>query len=247
MLKFHLNEELDLASRNRKFIDKSVEWITTYFKINENMKVADFGCGPGLYSTPLAECGAQVTGIDFSENSIKYARKVADEKNLEIDYVFKNYLEFESKEKFDLIIMIFCDYCALSPEQRKIMLGKYYDLLNDKGSLLLDVHSLNIFDKTGEKAIYEKNQLSGFWSPNDYYTFVNTFKYEDEKISLDKYTVFEENRKRVIYNWLQYYSKDSIAQELEDNGFNVVGVFSDVAGNIFSPDSENIAVVANKI
>ena len=247
MLNFHLNEELDLASRNRKFIDKSVEWITTYFKINENMKVADFGCGPGLYSTPLAECGAQVTGIDFSENSIKYARKVADEKNLEIDYVFKNYLEFESKEKFDLIIMIFCDYCALSPEQRKIMLGKYYDLLNDKGSLLLDVHSLNIFDKTGEKAIYEKNQLSGFWSPNDYYTFVNTFKYEDEKISLDKYTVFEENRKRVIYNWLQYYSKDSIAQELEDNGFNVVGVFSDVAGNIFSPDSENIAVVANKI
>ena len=172
---------------------------------------------------------------------------MADEKNLEIDYVFKNYLEFESKEKFDLIIMIFCDYCALSPEQRKIMLGKYYDLLNDKGSLLLDVHSLNIFDKTGEKAIYEKNQLSGFWSPNDYYTFVNTFKYEDEKISLDKYTVFEENRKRVIYNWLQYYSKDSIAQELEDNGFNVVGVFSDVAGNIFSPDSENIAVVANKI
>ena len=31
MLKFHLTEELDLASRNKKFIDKSVDWIIKYF------------------------------------------------------------------------------------------------------------------------------------------------------------------------------------------------------------------------
>jgi 2-polyprenyl-3-methyl-5-hydroxy-6-metoxy-1,4-benzoquinol methylase len=247
MLSFHLNEELDLASRNKNFMDKSVDWIADYFNVDGNTKIADFGCGPGLYTTRLAEKGAQVTGIDFSENSIKYARKIAEKKKLQIDYIFKNYLEFETKEKYDLIIMIFCDLCALSPEQRKIMLKKYYSLLKDEGSLMLDVHSITIFDKTEDQALYETNQLNGFWSPNDYYAFVNTFKYEEEKVSLDKYTIFEENKKRIVYNWLQYYSKDSLVKELNKNGFQVEEFFSDVAGTEFTTDSDNIAVVAKKL
>ena len=246
MLNFHLNEELDLASRNKKFIDESVAWITNYFKINEKTSIADFGCGPGLYTTRLSEIGARVTGIDFSSNSINHANQVAQEKNLKIDYFVKNYLEFESKEKYDLIIMIFCDFCALSPAQRNIMLRKYYDLLKNDGALLLDVHSLNIFNKIEEKAIYEKNQLNRFWSPQDYYAFLNTFKYEEEKVSLDKYTIIEEKRTRVVYNWLQYFSKESITKEFEDNGFRVDNIYSDVAGRTFDINSNDMAVVASK-
>ena len=92
---------------------------------------------------------------------------------------------------FDLIIMIMCDYCALSPAQRKIMLEKFKKILKPKGSILLDVYSLNAFDKKEESATYEKNQLFGFWSRNDYYAFVNSFKYNEEKVVLDKYTIIE--------------------------------------------------------
>ena len=35
-----------------------------------------------------------------------------------------------------------------------------------------------------EIASYEKNQLFGFWSPNEYYGFLNTFKYEEDKVVL---------------------------------------------------------------
>ena len=68
MLKYHLNEDIDVSSRNRKFIEKSVDWIYSNFNLNENSAVADFGCGPGLYTTRLADRGAKVTGIDFSKN-----------------------------------------------------------------------------------------------------------------------------------------------------------------------------------
>lgn len=247
MLKFHLNEDVDLSSRNKKFIEKSMEWILDHFKVNNDTKIIDFGCGPGLYTQRFAEAGAKVTGIDFSKTSIEYAREEAKNNNLEIDYMVQNYLQYEPKETFDLITMIFCDFCALSPEQRKVLLTKYHKLLDEDGSILLDVHSLNIFNSREEEASYEKNQLNGFWSPNEYYGFLNTFKYENEKVTLDKYTIIEEARERVVYNWLQYYSKESIIKEFEANGFKVTEVYSDVAGTDFNPDSKDIAALAQKV
>ena len=126
------------------------------------------------------------------------------------------------------------------------MLSKFRSLLKPEGSLLLDVYSLNSFNRREESATYEFNQLNGFWSPDDYYCFVNTFKYDNEKVVLDKYTVIEESRKRMVYNWLQYFSEDSLRNEFEENGFKVEELYSDVAGKPLTPDSSEIAVVAVK-
>jgi SAM-dependent methyltransferase len=246
MLKYHLNESLDLSSRNKDFIERSEKWIASRFNINDKTEIADFGCGPGLYTIRMADRGAKVTGIDFSENSINYAKKVADEKDLDVTYVIRNYLDFETADNYDLITMIFCDFCALSPEQRKVLLSKFHSFLKPGGSVLLDVHSLNSFNKKEESATYEKNQLYGFWSPDDYYGFVNTFKYQKEKVILDKYTIIEDSRKRIVYNWLQYFSKESLIREFEDIGFKVEEVYSDIAGKTFDSESTEIAVIAKK-
>ena len=246
MLQFHLNESIDLSSRNHAFIDRSVEWIASQFNVTADTAIADFGCGPGLYTTRLAQTGADVTGIDFSPRSIDYAKAAAAEKNLDITYHCQNYLNFETDKRYDLIIMIFCDFCALSPDQRKTLLQKYHTFLKPGGSLLLDVHSLNIFNEKQESATCELNQLNGFWSPNTYYGFVNSFKYDKEKVSLDKYTIIEKDRTRTVYNWLQYYGKESLTHELAENGFNVQDCFSDVAGASFNPASPDIAVIAKK-
>jgi len=247
MLKYHLNESVDASSRNKKFIDRSVEWIVNHFGIDINSEIADFGCGPGLYTTKLAKYNAKVTGIDFSKNSLKYAKQVAVQDNLNIDYVLSNYLDFKTTNRFDLIIMIMCDYCALSPKQRKTILSKFHSLLKSDGSILLDVYSLIAFNEKKESATYELNPLNGFWSSEDNYCFINTFKYQNEKVMLDKYTIFEESKRRVVYNWLQYFSTDSIKKEFADNGLIIEELYSDVAGKTFSPDSSEFAIVARKI
>jgi len=247
MLRYHLNESIEAASRNSKFIDRSVEWISSHFNVAQLPEIADFGCGPGLYTTRLAEIGARVTGIDFSENSLCYARKTAAEKKLKIHYVLKNYLEYEPSGRFDLILMILCDFCVLSPVQRKKMLLKFRSLLKPEGAVLLDVYSLNRFFRIRESATYEFNQLNGFWSPEEYYGFVNTFKYEKKKVVLDKYTIIEKTQKKVIYNWLQHYSPESLKTEFEKNGLRIEEVYSDVAGNGFNPDSDEFAIVARKL
>jgi SAM-dependent methyltransferase len=247
MLSFHLNEAIDISSRNGQFINRSVEWIVSEFHIGSESSIADFGCGPGLYTARLAKHGAKVTGIDFSARSIEYAEKVAAREQLNINYVKQNYLEFETKDRFDLAMMIMCDFCALSPVQRKRLLSRFHTILKPGGSVLLDVYSLPAFEKREETATYELNQLNGFWSPNRYYGFLNTFKYDDEKVVLDKYTIIGSDRTRTVYNWLQYFAPEDLEREFTDAGFSVKKFYSDVAGTPFNQNSAEFAITAERI
>ncbi len=244
MLSFHLDESVDVSSRNARFIRASVDWIVSRFGLSESSSVADFGCGPGLYATQLAGCRLQVTGIDFSERSIQHAVAVADKSGLSIRYVHQNYLEFETEERFDLILMILCDFCALSPTQRKTMLDKFVSLLKPNGHVLLDVYSLAGFAQRREGALCKLNLLNGFWSPDRYYGFSNTFRYEDEKVVLDKYTIVEPDRIRTVYNWFQHFSPEMIKAEFSSSGLRVTDIYADVAGRPFDPQSPEFAVVA---
>ena len=246
MLAYHLNTEIDVSSRRGEFIKQSVEWIGSYFNIDTDSRIADFGCGPGLYASRLAKLGARVTGIDFSARSIEYARSEAEQAQLSIEYVNQNYLEFETDDRFDLILMIMCDYCALSPPQRVDMLMKFHSMLIPGGSILLDVYSLNAFKQREEANSYEVNLLNGFWSNKIYYGFLNTFKYDDAKVVLDKYTIVEAERTRTVYNWLQYFSPGSVRREFDEAGFSQLKLFGDVAGAQFDETASEFAIVGTK-
>jgi 2-polyprenyl-3-methyl-5-hydroxy-6-metoxy-1,4-benzoquinol methylase len=246
MLAFHLDGSVDLSSRNTEFIDRSARWIVSRFDLDQSKCVADFGCGPGLYTTRLAASGAAVTGIDFSHRSLRYARESSERQSLSVEYVHADYLEYETSRRFDLIAMIMCDFCALSPPQRRTMLDKFLALLKPGGSVLLDVYSLHAFDEREEIATYAPGLLDGFWSSKPYFGFLNTFKHQAEKVTLDKYTIFEETRTRVIYNWLQHFDREALGKEFENSAFVVEEFPGDVAGAAFDPESQEFAIVARK-
>ena len=117
MLLAHLDPNIDSASRNKKFMGRSIHWIVQKFNVTDlKSKILDLGCGPGLYTHEFAKAGAQVTGIDVSRNSIEYASKKAKEENLDIEYINANYVTYDFKKKYDLVTLIYDDYCVLSPD-----------------------------------------------------------------------------------------------------------------------------------
>ena len=247
MLEYHLNENVDAASRNKNFIEHSVKWIAEKFNINNDFSICDYGCGPGLYTTLFAELNAKVTGIDFSKRSIDYARNIAAKKVLQIEYINQNYLEYQTEEKYDLITMIMCDYCALSPQQRRVLLNIFSKILKPEGSILFDVYSLEAFNKREEQSVYEIDLLNKFWSPDKYFGFLNVFKYEKEKVILDKYTIVEKEKTRLIYNWLQYFSVESLKKELEENNFKIHELYSDLTGSEFNSKNDEMGIIAKRI
>ncbi len=246
ILESHLNEDIEVSIQNEEFINSSVDWIVTQFGIDKNTYVADFGCGMGQYATRFAEKEANVTGIDFSERFIRHAKEVAKQKGVDINFIQQNYIEVKTEKRFDLITLLLCDFCALNPAQRRTMLTKFYKFLKPGGAVFIDVYSLNAFNQRVDTETYEHSRLDGFWSPENYYCFQNTFKYDKENVILDKYTIIEEKRTRTIYNWLQYFSVDTLREEFEENGFKVEGFYSDVTGTTISPESLEIVTVAKK-
>ncbi len=246
MLAYHLNTDIDVSSRRGDFIDEAVAWIASHFHIDSETRIADFGCGPGLYAQRLAKLGANVTGIDFSKRSIEHARRITAEAGLTIEYINQNYLDFETEDRFDIILMVMCDFCALSPSQRMVMLAKFCSLLLQGGFVLLDVYSLNAFKQREEANSYGVNLLDGFWSAEKYYGFLNTFKYDDEKVVLDKYTIVEAERTRTVYNWLQYFSSELLQSEFEQAGLAQHELYGDVAGSTFDETAPEFAIVGRK-
>jgi 2-polyprenyl-3-methyl-5-hydroxy-6-metoxy-1,4-benzoquinol methylase len=246
MLAYHLNPDIAVSSRRGAFIDQSVAWIGSHFNVGVGTRIADFGCGPGLNANRLARLGASVTGIDFSQRSIEHARAVASDEGLAVSYVNENYLEFDTEDCFDLILMIMCDFCALSPAQRRTMLEKFQSLLAPGGSVLLDVYSLSAFEQREEAASYSENMMNGFWSPEKYYGFRNTFKYDDVGVVLDKDTIVEADRTRTFYSWLQYFSPDVLGSEFDKAGFTQQVFYGDVAGSPFEESDPEFAIVAKR-
>lgn len=63
---------------------------------------------------------------------------------------------------------------------------------------------------------------------------------------MDKYTIVEATRTRTIYNWLQYFSPESLQSEFEKAGFTQCEFYGDVAGGVFDKTAPEFAIVAKK-
>jgi len=68
-------------------------------------KVLDVGCGGGLLSEAMAERGAEVTGIDLAEQSLKVARLHALESGRQIDYqcITVETLAEQNSDSYDVV------------------------------------------------------------------------------------------------------------------------------------------------
>lgn len=89
----HLNANWDAASRKTAFIEKSVRFISEAAPPGEYPNLLDLGCGPGLYAERFHQAGYSVTGIDFSQRSIAYAKEQAAANGHSITYRYQNYLD----------------------------------------------------------------------------------------------------------------------------------------------------------
>jgi SAM-dependent methyltransferase len=245
MLAFHLNPDVDAASRRPETIEHITNWIATCVGLQPGDSILDLGCGPGLYTQRLARAGFQVSGVDFSQNSINYAVAQAREEQLPIQYRCQNYLELDDQGLYSAVLLIYGDFCPLSPEQRARLLANVRTALKPGGCFILDVTTPRLRQKYGLKnGWYASGQ--GFWKPGPHLVLEEGFAYPDD-LFLDQYIVIEGDGKISVYrNWFQDYTPESISAELTAVGFEVESLWSDLTGQPYTPEAEWIGVVARK-
>lgn len=227
LLELHINPDHDIASRNKSKIDNITNWIlaqTNKTKLN----ILDLGCGPGLYAERMAQKGHTVTGIDFSENSIQYATKLAKEKHLDIKYIKQNYLDLNFDNQFDLIILIYLDFCVLMPEERDRVLENIYRALKKDGLFICDIVNQRNIDKKIIPQSWDI-QEKGFWKETPYIALTNGYHYPEAKVLANHHIIIgEDNSIDTYIFWTHYYETDDLYKIFEENGFANIKHFENV-------------------
>lgn len=245
MLAAHLDPDYEGASRKLSFIEQSVNWIQERVPSSRYSNLLDIGCGPGLYGERFSKGGYKVTGIDFSKRSISYAKASAKKQSLDIFYYHQNYLEMDYNDVFDLATFIYCDYGALSTENRGIILRKIFQSLKSGGNLLLDVFSMVKYKEFQELKSWEVHEDGGFWSPEKYLALNGQYKYSDY-VTLEQTAVITDKGIKEYCIWNCYFTPETLIKEAHEAGFRKFEVFSDVAGNPYTEDSPTIAILLEK-
>jgi len=240
MLDAHLNPDWDAASRKHSFIDDSVQWLSSV--IPAGSKILDIGCGPGLYAKRLADMGYDMTGMDYSRRSIAYAKSQDDK----TEYICQNYLALDYENAFDAITLIYCDYAALIPDERSILLEKVYKALKPEGIFILDVNTSEYFANLSEKTAWGLREYGGFWSSEPHIWLEANYLYENNTISVDQYVIITSGSVKEYLIWFTEYSVEKLRDEASPIGFSIKGVYDDVCGSPYTGEGEEICFVLEK-
>ncbi len=240
MLEAHLNPDWDAASRKQSFIDSSVKWLTSL--IPAGSKILDLGCGPGLYTRQLSAAGYDVTGMDYSRRSIAYAR----EQDSKTKYIYHNYLEMDEIEVYDVITLIYCDYAALIPEERKLLLSKVHRALKPNGLFIFDVFTEQTCRGKEEHTSWSYYDKGGFWSEQPHLCLDAEYYYENNTVKLDENIVITENDLRIYLIWNTLYTKETLLKEVTPFGFEMHSIYDDVCGSPYTGQVDTLCPVLRK-
>lgn len=240
LLDAHLNPDSDGASRNPAAIDKTVQFIHQH--IAANSQILDLGCGPGLYAKRLSVLGHHVTGVDFNQTAIDYAKAHVPESQ----FIQANYLQDFPAGEFDAITMIYCDMGTHADSERDALLSHCYQALKTGGKLVFDVFNQQIVNDRQEGKSWDHFAEQGFWSPNPHLVLQQTFHYPDHHAFCYQYNLLSDDESKYFLLWERYYTEDEIKAVLEHIGFKQISIEKNLLPTNNFTSSHEMFIVAEK-
>ena len=103
-----------------------------FFALKSSLLVV--GCGKGYDVVAAAKHGLNVYAVDFSVKAIEFAKTIADEKDVKINFIVDDIFNLspKSETKYDYIFD-YVTYCSFDPIRRREYAKTIFSLLNDNG------------------------------------------------------------------------------------------------------------------
>ena len=122
-------------------------------------RAMDLCCGAGANAVWLAEQGWRVTAVDYAEAALEKGRRLAAEREVDVEFVVADASTFQIPGWYDLITLF---YIQLQPELRAKVLSTAAAALSPGGALLFVSH-----DRTDAPEGWEEADTGTLTTPEE--------------------------------------------------------------------------------
>jgi SAM-dependent methyltransferase len=248
MLNEHLSQDHDAASRRSETIEAHVAWIHQRLLEGRAAKILDLGCGPGLYTSRLAQRGHKCVGIDYSPASIAYAVDYARREKLRCEYLHEDIRRAPYGTRFGLVMLIFGELNVFRPSDARAILQKAKRALADGGLLLLEPHSFAAIQTIGARGLDWYSKERGLFSDRPHLCLQEYSWDPTTNTATIRYFIVDATSGDVSNHAqsFQAYSDAEYRSLLVDCGFDDVELIPSLAGTGSESQGDLMAIVARK-
>lgn len=245
MLKYHLDQEHDLASRRFSIIDKHIKFLDSH--TGRPTKALDLGCGPGFYTSRLTSLGYRCKGIDFSPASIEYAKEQARKAGQEIDYVTEDIRTADYGEGYGLAMMIYGEFNVFKKEDIRAVLKKAYNSLEEGGVFIAEPHGYEAIKSFGEEAPSWYSSESMLFSDKPHLALMECFWVEEQSVTINRYFIVDAATGEVTLHasTMQAYTNQEYEELLTEAGFKEIEFYDSLTGETLD-EKEHLMVIVGK-
>lgn len=216
--------------------------IQFYIDLIEGDKILDLSCGTGRTIIPLSQQGFDCVGLDSSRTLLNHATEKAG--MLPITFVLGDMRRFDLHQRFDLILLTghtFQSFATISEQQRMLRCVRRH--LNADGLFVFQMQNLTA-------ALMHDDSNYAFW---------HTFKdKQGQKIKVFGKRQYDSDDSILTYRIkrsgqmgdsfsemrLLLTPLDDVVEALQNEGMEVVHLFSDYQRSPHWKEADNIIVVA---
>jgi SAM-dependent methyltransferase len=246
MLKEHLSQEHDAASRRADKIDRQVEWIHRSLLRSRPARILDLGCGPGLYAARLAARGHACYGVDYSPASISHALRLAEERDLDCHFQHADIRAAEYGTSYGLAMLIFGEFNVFSPADARLILRKARAALAPGGLLLLEPNRPGAVEGMAASARRWYTEQSGLFSDRPYVCLEESLWDKASRTTATRFYIIDADNGEVTRyaQTMQEYSREEYAAVLTECGFGETIFHPSLIGEDDPSQSDLIAITA---
>lgn len=248
MLREHLSQDHDAASRRMDKIDRHVEWIDTEILKGKKSRILDIGCGPGFYLQRLAKMGHECAGIDYSPASIDYAKSEAAKDGLDINYIPGDMRTAVFGSEFDLVMNIFGEINVFTRSDAGIILKKVAGAIAEGGNVLFEVQKYESLEKRGQLPPSWHSAPSGLFSDRPYICLQENFWDTDRHATTLRFFVMDSGDDKIDTFSVSYqaYTMDQYRELFSECGFEDLVDFPSLTGTPDDCGKDMMVLMAKK-
>ncbi len=229
MLKEHLSQKHDAASRRTAVIKKHVHWIHSHVLGERKSRILDLGCGPGLYAARLSGLGHTCHGIDYGPASIDYARKHAPE---QCTFSLGDIRTTDFGSGYDLVMFIFGEFNVFKPDDARSILNKAYEALHPGGKIVLEPQTFDAVFATGNQPGTWYSAEKELFADVPHLCLMESFWDDELSVATERFFILDASTYEVTRYAAstQAYEDDELTQMLIETGFQSPEYYPSLTG-----------------